>query len=353
MLTALSIAGCQKKISTDDPGPLTFQVDLVAGEIGSAKDPIPFTHESFTLVFDVSAIDDKGEIATWFNDQVRVRVNPRGNTVEGQQAWFQVNNGVATNVEVALKDVHGTATVWFEHAASDEQVGHYATGLSPVITAVNPTIRNIQEVEVGKHQTSALRLDFVEVDLVGRTGIVTGVTNDGFYMTDLSEAGYEYSSMYVYNHSRPEVEMGDRLVQLNGTVDEFYGFTELGFPSWKLEGTAPMPDPIMLADDMVDLDDEMEKYESALVEIQNVTVCPMGEAFATYGQWVVSLAPGGSGCSSGHGLVNIVSAYTIIDLDPADIVGEVLPRITGNLRYHGSAAPNWIIYTRGPQDIDF
>ena len=353
MLIGLSIVGCQKKISTDDPGPLTFQVDLVAGEIGSAQDPIPFTHESFTLVFDVTAIDRNGEIATWFNDGVHVQVNPRGDLIKGQQEWFPLNNGVATNVEISLKDVHGTTTVWFEHAANDDQIGNYATGLSPVITAVNPTIRNIQEVEPGKHQTSALRLDFVEVDLVGRTGIVTGVTNDGFYMTDLSEDGYEYSSMYVYNHSRPEVEMGDRLVQLNGTVDEFYGFTELGFPSWKLEGTAPMPDPVMLSDDMVDLDDDMEKYESALVEIHDVTVCPTGEGFATYGQWAVSLGPGTSGCASGHGLVNIVSAYTIIDLDPTDLVGETLPRITGNLRYHASATPNWIIYTRGPQDIDF
>jgi hypothetical protein len=351
---AFAAAGCQREIVVDDPGPLSFEVQIVGGEMGSEEAPLPFSHTPFTLTIDVAAIDRDGAPAEWFDGQLHLRVAPRGKLADGQAEWFEMTGGVAQGVPVQLVDVHNEANIWVESVGTDDAPGNYATGLSPDVWAANPTIRNVQEVTpdpvLPTWETSALAGEYVQIDLTGRTVVVTGVTNDGCYVTDTTEAGLSYSSIYVYNFSRPEVEVGDRIVSLSGTDDEFFGFTELSFPSWKVDGTAEVPAPVVI--DAVNVDDNntLEMYESALVEVADVVVCPLGDTFYTYGQWMLLVDPAGS-CTGTTGLVNVVSTFTAADFDPAAHVGETLPLILGNLRYHSSADPSWIIYVRSQEDI--
>jgi hypothetical protein len=348
LAVGLAFVSCEQKLPTSVDPPLTFAVSLVSGDSGTADQPLPYGDGEHTFVFDVQAIDLDGSPADWFERQVHLDVQPVGRLVEAQAEWVQFQGGVAGGVEVTVEHVHGSATVWFEDNGSPEEPGSFATGLSPTIYVDHPTIHQVQETDL--HITSSLNGDFVRINLDGREAVVTGITRDGFYVTDLSESGYLYAGIYVYSFSRPEVEIGDRIVQLSGINDEFYGFTELGFPSWKVEGTAAVPTPVLVTADLLADDEVMEQYESGLVEVLDVTVCPMGEGFETYGQWAVIVDPAGN-CASGEGAINVVSAYTVVDVDPAELVGQTLPRITGNLRYHTSATPNWIIYTRFPDDI--
>ena len=350
---ALAI-GCEKTIVVDDPGPLSFDVRIVDGGAGTEEAPLPFSHTPFTLAIDVDAVDLDGTPATWFDGTLHLRVEPHGKLAEDQPETFEMTGGSARGVPVRLYDAHNVANIWVESVGTDDAPGNYATGLSQEIWAANPTIRNVQEVTpdpvLQTWLTSALAGEFVIIDLTGKIVVVTGVTNDGCYVTDTNELDFEYSSIYVYNFSRPEVVVGDRVVSLSGTADEFFGFTELSFPSWKVDGTAEVPAPVVIDALNVDDGNTLEMYESALVEVADVVVCPLGDGFYTYGQWAVLVDAGGS-CGGTEGLINVVSAFTDMSFVPEDHVGETLSLVRGNLRFHSSADPPWMIYVRSPDDI--
>ncbi len=63
-----------------------------------------------------------------------------------------------------------------ENIGTKESIGNYATGLSPNLFAVDPTVRNVQEVEIDPvlrtWESNALPKDFVQIDLNNRIGIL-------------------------------------------------------------------------------------------------------------------------------------------------------------------------------------
>src|SRR5690606_33802750 len=117
----------------------------------------------------------------------------------------------------------------------------------------------------------------------GRTLVVTGIAVDGFYVTDMSESTGSYNAIFAHTHSRPKgIEQGSVIAELIGTVVEFYGFTELGFPTYRVGGKVSNMVPVQLTADLVGQDAEMEKLESRLVEVRDVTVCPLGQGYASF-----------------------------------------------------------------------
>jgi hypothetical protein len=279
---------------------------------------------------------------------VHLDVNPVGELAEGQPEWISLTNGVAQNVQVSITAVHGPAAIWFEEVGEPDSPGSYATGTSPRLVVGNPTIRNMQETD--NHRVSPLAGDFVTIRSEDRDIVVTAVTNDGFYCSDIGDP--QWGGLFVFTHSRARgVDEGDRVLKLSGTAEEFYGFTELGFPSWLVEGTRPLPAPLALDAALVADDAMMEAYESGLVEVRDVTVCEPGPDFDAFGQWKIVL-PGGGDCAAGTGVVTVLSAFTVDWFDPHDHVGAQVARITGNLRYHSSAEPAWIIRPRRNDDME-
>jgi len=133
--------------------------------------------------------------------------------------------------------------------ASDdsEEGGTGASGASDPIYYRCPTMADIQTPILGKTgNESPLKTCRVMIDrgwlLVTRVGV------DGLYVTDFEgvkwDAGKQnwsfapeelsYDSMFVYNYSTPvNLQEGDCLTQVDGTVEEFYGFTEMNKPVWK------------------------------------------------------------------------------------------------------------------------
>lgn len=105
--------------------------------------------------------------------------------------------------------------------------------------------------------------DFVNIE-VPYTGddkgmIVTGITQSGFYVTDLSATKLDdpenptradwqklpgkFNSIFIYTYSAPaNLYVGDTLTQLSGGVSEFSGDTQLNFPAWAKVDKQPTPE---------------------------------------------------------------------------------------------------------------
>lgn len=343
------VTGCHVTIEREQNTlPLSFKVEI-SEEVGTEQDPLPYVTEPRTFTIDVQAVDLKGQPADWFEGEVFLDLAPRGRLATGQARTLTLKKGKAENVVVGIQGVHGASNIWVEDRGSDAEPGSYATGLSPTLHVTHPTLYDVSQTT--NIATSALNGDFVQINTAGRRLIVSGIAVDGFYITDLDEPTQAFNAIFARTFSRPRgVETGDLITEIVGTVEEFFGFTQLSFPTYKVgdninEIAALQLTPAMVADDL-----EMEKLESRLLEVRDVTVCPLGDTYAQFGQWVVLLDPAGD-CVNGTGGITVVSALSATMFTPETLVGQVLPRITGNLRYHVAATPSWILYTRSDDDI--
>jgi len=123
------------------------------------------------------------------------------------------------------------------------------------------------------------------------TGIVTGVKVAGFkdnFFIEMADGG-AWSGVYIYMAGDTTLVAGDE-VEITGTVDEYYGYTEIsGYDAdisvTLLSSGNPIPEPIVVQ--TADLVDPLtaEQYEGCLVEVNNVVVT---EEQINYGQWYVT-----------------------------------------------------------------
>jgi hypothetical protein len=113
----------------------------------------------------------------------------------------------------------------------------------------------------------ALETEYFEDGGANQDMIVTAITQDGFYVYDrlaqklndpanpVSGAyqalpGY-FNSLFVYTYSAPtNLYVGDHLINLAGSVQEFSGDTQLDFPSWLKVDAQPtltqVPQPTLI-----------------------------------------------------------------------------------------------------------
>src|SRR6185295_6650526 len=106
--------------------------------------------------------------------------------------------------------------------------------------------------------------------------VVTRVASDGFYVTDIlgSEMLNGYNSVFAFNFSTPPgMRVCDRVTLLSGTANDFFGFTELSFPSYQLTfpiaGTdsCEVPDPTVIEPATISDPVAMQKLQSSLVRL--------------------------------------------------------------------------------------
>jgi hypothetical protein len=345
---AAGLVGCKQPIERGTGrGPTSFRVEVVEGNVGEQDEPLTFAAQ-IDFVLDITATDHKGQVADWFDGEVHLDVNPVGELADGMSEWVTIEAGKAENVPVSIAGVHGPAAIWVEDKGELDKPGSYATGASPRLFVGDPLLADLQVTD--NHRVSPLAGDFVDVELAGREVVVTAVTNDGFYISD--KGAPDYGGLFVFTHSRARgVETGDRVIQLAGTAEDFFGFTELAFPSWQTSGKLPLPQPIVITPQMTADDAAMERLESGFVEIRNARVCQPGADFASFGQWSAIVDDTGN-CDTLEGAITIVSSFTVEWLDPNEHVGKTISRITGNLRYHSSAEPAWILRPRDNDDVE-
>jgi len=267
------------------PRPDSFKVTFVGQpDLGSLKSPKPFivdktAPDKYTV--NIEAMD-RGQPATDFNGWVVLTVRPICPRFEDLfQKFVKLDSGKAQNVEMEVALVSGAVHIiarevgyvqsanldtaacnngvdddgdgfidmddrgCFYPSDDTEEGGTGGTGASPPIQYANPTMAQVQE-PVASGDASPLDTCQMAVD----TGwmLITRITNDGLYLTDYSKATWDpagnkwivtgddvaYAAMFAYNYSQPiNLQEGDCLISIDGQVDEFFGFTELGKPTWR------------------------------------------------------------------------------------------------------------------------
>ena len=293
---ALAASACRSEFPTTHSSAV-LTMDLKDGDPGKATTLIPLNFsEPDTYTFDISAITPEGDIDTTFNGYVRISAHPgtisavTGKGAEGRNV--QLKGGVAKGVAVEVLAAYGETHIWAEdigytpadplpeagvpqpqcadgvdnngnglidfptdpgcaYANDDsEDQGTYATGISQILYYASPRVADVRGVGAGGSVT-AFPNEQVDVDTGYRSNvtckngdappcydfsvIVTRISQSGFYLTDISDKR-GFSSVYAYNFSAPpNMSVCDRLNSFGGTASDFFGFTEMNYPTWSLD----------------------------------------------------------------------------------------------------------------------
>jgi len=431
LFAAALAAGCTKDNGESARGLSSIRLTIEEGDPGDADDPLPFSLEGLPFTVSLEAIDVHGRVDASFAGFVRLTVVPGQLEVIAAPEGSVVGNvrleaGRADGVQVLVSRAFGKTHLWAEdvgfapappgeesactnrrdddrdgwwdfpadpgcHYANDdtEEAGTYATGLGQTLQFANPTLADIE----GRGTASPLSGAAVTVEVGDRRApsvVVTRIAVNGLYLSDLRYLD-DYGHVFAFNYSTPErTRVCDRLARLDGIVSEFYGFTEVNFPSWEIvpwegepgDGTCPVPEPkevdAVLAGDPL----AMEAYEGGLVRVRNARVgrfedcditrdgivnragpsgcdpececandceadpdCTEVNQYIEFGQWTIRLDDG-----VGPKMF-VVSAATASEFDPTQHAGETLDVITGTLDSIAFIDPPWILEPRCPADL--
>ncbi|RYE92268.1 MAG: hypothetical protein EOO75_07090, partial [Myxococcales bacterium] len=184
----------------------------------------------------------------------------------------------------------------------------FAAGVSRPLNFVLPKVADVQgcpsqaAIEQGLCSGTPFAQEGVSLETrpeMGSHVVVTRVSGQGMYVSDITprldaegneilvdgEPVYDtkpYGSLFVFNFGLPEgVLVCDRVTQLSGTMDEFFGYTEMNFPSFEVEpfdtreeATTPnklcrVPEPFVIQPADASDDGVLERYEGGLVRVRN------------------------------------------------------------------------------------
>jgi hypothetical protein len=277
-----------------------------------------------------------------------------------------------------------------------EQGGTYAASASNAVQYELPKISDVQ----GNGPTTPYPYEGIEIKASApQELIVTRVASDGFYVTDINatEMANGYNHIFAFNFSTPaKMRVCDHVTYLSGTINEFFGFTELSFPSFELdpllEGQTctKIPEPTLINAARLASAVAMEKIESSLVRIEGYHVAANfgpklveNNAFAAdtsncdlnndgqidfndkfeascsnecskdpeCSEWTSYSARGNYKVSRAPNEMIQIQTGTVPDFDPVDNKGLLLDAVTGTLRNFSGGTLNWTIETRCPDDL--
>ncbi len=174
-----------------------------------------------------------------------------------------------------------------------------------------------------------------------RNVVVTALVTEGgqagsFYVQE--SAGGQYSGVFVFlpmNAPVPSVQVGDR-VTLTGTVEEYFGLTEVRLASLvsRTPGT-PLTPEVVSAPTIATGGLFAEAYECVLVEVQNVTVVSDNpDAPMDFGEFAVT------------GDLRVDDA--LYQVSPRPLVGSQVGWIAGVLHF---AFENFKLFPRSANDV--
>lgn len=281
----------------------------------NARLPLSFT-KPVNYSVRVRALLADGSVDTNFNGYVRLSSKPgnvaavTGPTANGRNVLL--TNGVAENVGVTILAGYGNTRIWGEDvgyvpadparvcekapcpawctvgqpclpacsngiddnhnnlvdaldpgcfAPNDdtEDGGTFAAGVSPPIYYYVPRIPDVRSSTGTPFPGQAVDMDtgYRGAGRYAFSVIVTYVSAAGFYAADVNAeapGGGGFGSVYAYNFSAPpNMKACDRLMSFGGTLSDFYGYTEVNYPTWELEEWDPtarncgIPAPHLLA----------------------------------------------------------------------------------------------------------
>lgn len=273
-----------------------------------------------------------------------------------------------------------------------EEGGTFSAGASQPVAYALPRIADVQ----GGGSATPYPFEGVQINTAApQRVVVTRVASDGFYVTDLAGQGGGYNHLFAFNFNTPaNMRVCDRLEYLAGTVNEFYGFTELSFPSYAIaqaeEGEAcEVPEPALLDARTIASAEAMERLESGLVRVEGFRIsknfgprpardnvfgpdqssCDLnGDGQVDFespaegrcadacsrdpecSEWTSYSARGNYKVTDGSAMIQIQTG-TVSGFDPTSHRGLALGSVTGTLRNFSGGSLNWTIEARCPDDL--
>lgn len=439
------LAGCvEKRALPSTTASFTVTFEAVSGCGTAPASPCIHGATSQAHRATIRSLTEDGELDTSFNGSVVISLIPAGLLddsfllADGRKVrTIQLTNGEARDVDLSFARAFGEVRLLVEdlgytrvpnvmdaacydlypapgcYARDDDDpgLGSGAAGVSDPVYFTNPRLYDIQYTEVeavgeaegwpsplnGFRPTvdgdSRVDVPTLADCVSGPEGqrelvVVTSITVDGFFVTDVcNAAGPAFASLYVYNFNTPEeLEVGDCLLELTGTIQEFQGFTEMKNPFWIVDCDPEdpacqtprcldlLPAPVSLDATLMADQHTMEGLEAGVVEITDAAIasevrscdlndngalsgddewacsrecgddidCFVEENYRTYFQWTVH---------KGAFEVNVVSRGTL-EFDPEQHLGETVTRITGTLRHLDFGRPPWTIEPRDDSDFE-
>lgn len=302
-------------------------VAITGGDVGAPDKRLPISFSpSSPVKVRIEAHTPNGDLDTSYQGWVRISVRPgtvfASNDGSGGRN-VQLRDGVATDVAVPLVASYGDAHIWAEDlgfvpvsdlkrtpppqcsdgidndgdgkidaaaddgcfAANDdsETGGTYATGVSGKIFYALPRIADVRGIALNSGGATAFPGEQVSMatgwnEAANRFDydvVVTRIASDGFYVTDVSDQALRgFASVFAFTFSAPtKLRVCDRMKVFAGTASDFYGFTEIGFPTWSVEYYDPNARPCLVPEPYVfsvaDLANTkaLFKVESAMVRV--------------------------------------------------------------------------------------
>lgn len=345
---ACSFSSCTTRGGVESLGYIRVTVTSVDGNplpAGDAPLPANLGRTDERWAFTAEVIGPDGQIDTGFDGVARVTVVPGSvSGVEGDGALgrnIRFSGGRAEGVAVTTA-MFGPSRLWLQDIGyrpagpgevpacangqdddddiltdypndpgcafaddTNEEEGTLATGVSEVVFYALPTIADVQG------RSSETPYPSVAVEIAARRPadlVVVRVSSDGFYVTDLNDQANGYNHLYAFNFNTPAgMRVCNHVSALTGTASEFFGFTEISFPSYEIGTVDPtattscardrdcgdgefceklgfsttgvcqvcrVPDPVVLENDIINDDVEMEKLESGLVTVSQMRITP-------------------------------------------------------------------------------
>lgn len=436
-LLGLSVWGCTSEGRTSN-GLASFRVEVISvngDDLPSKDDPLPANrgNRDERWTFRVQALNERNE-ALAFDGPVRLSVVPgallgvSGAEVEGRNLWLR---GGKAEGEARVRSVYGPSRLWVTDLGYDpadagetpacanhqnddaeddilvdypadpgcafgndasEAEGSYSVGVSQPIQYALPSIADVQ----GPGSSTPYAFETVDVKTASPQNlVVTRLTQDGFYVSDVGNPEPGSHSLFVFNYATPYgTRICDELSSLSGVLVEFFGFTELSFPSFRIRQVNDMtkcrvPAPVVLAPEIVSEGVEMERLESALVEARG---CKVPKFFGQEPAVDAQFGPNRSSCDlNGDGQVDFLSPaeatcsglcnaddecteYTSFDargnfkvrceggviqlnlnaapeIQPRSLKGQSLGIVRGTLRNFSGGDLNWTLEARCPDDV--
>ncbi len=111
------------------------------------------------------------------------------------------------------------------------------------------------------------------------------IQGNSWFISD--PAGGPWSGLYVYDYTfYNNILVGD-MVNITGTIVEYSGLTEFNPSAVEVISHGnPIPGPVIISTGMMTQPEQIEPYESSLVQVQNVRVTAIPSA--TYYEWYVT-----------------------------------------------------------------
>jgi len=315
---------------TRNPPRLVVTIDP-ASNVGSATAPLKIqVGRALPFKISVAVYDASGALDTSFNRYVRISAKPgavasfSGPDVEGRN--LLVNGGQSVTIDVGLTNAYGPtylvaddlgyvpadplrdppprcsngidddgdgvidfpADTGCAFANDDsEESGTYGEGVSPTIWFELPRIADVRGLQCpGGVCSGNGRTPYPREQILLDTGwnqdntyrfdtVVTRLSSNGFYVTDLGDTRGGFNSVFAFNfNAPPRMRVCDRLKTYGGTASEFFGFTQISYPTWTLEEWDPaarlcvVPKPDRLAPSTISDVTELLKRSANLVRVE-------------------------------------------------------------------------------------